>query len=278
MDSPSLVIRNMDPSTEYFVGTCTHINESQEIDACGRRRVAWLRGMYDKGLRVKVATLGGDPAGFLYMIPIEICPWGPFGESLSVIPCLVILERAKGRGVGRALVAAAEEEARGQGRKGIATIAYYHDFWFMPTAFFEKCGFTEAQRRGKEAVLWKVFTPATDAPLAVPRMLERSYHFEPMAGKVVVDLFWNTFCETSDIEAQRVREVAAEFGDSVMLREHCAEDRAILCRYQTDRAIFVNGVEIGWGYEAPKEGIREAILTARQSLLSGNSGMSMGSV
>jgi len=31
------------------------------------------------------------------------------------------------------------------------------------------------------------------------------------------------------------------------------------------RAIFVNGQEIGWGYEAPKDGIRKAIEEALES-------------
>jgi len=79
---------------------------------------------------------------------------------------------------------------------------------------------------------------------------------------VGVDLFWNTFCQTSDIEAHRVREVVAEFGDSVVLNEYCADDHVILSRYQTPRGIFINGKEIGWGYEAPKEGIREAVSKA----------------
>jgi len=54
---PALKIRYMDPADECFVGTCTHVNESDKIDACGRRRVAYLQGRYQAGLRVKVALL-----------------------------------------------------------------------------------------------------------------------------------------------------------------------------------------------------------------------------
>lgn len=83
-----------------------------------------------------------------------------------------------------------------------------------------------------------------------------------MPGKVVVDLFWTLFCQTSAIEAQRVREVVAEFGDDVILHEYQAEERDTLMTYQIPRAIYVNGKEIGWGYEAPREGIRSAIAEA----------------
>lgn len=258
---PLIEIRNMDTTDEYFVGTCTHTHESEEMDSCASRRLAWLKAMHENGLRVKVATLDGERAGFLHVIPVESSPWGPLGHDLLVIPCLVSVN--KGCGVGKALMAAAEEEARRQGRKGIVTIGYYHDFWYMPARFFEANGFLKCKQPGQKlsgvkdttALLWKVFDEHVEAPV----LLRPNYKFKPIPGKVVIDLFWNTFCQTSNIEAQRVREVAPEFGDSVALNEYCADDRAVLCRYQISRGIFINGREIDWGYEAPEDGIREAI-------------------
>jgi len=116
----------------------------------------------------------------------------------------------------------------------------------------------EKEYLSKEAILWKVFESSAEPP----RSLKPNYRFEPVSGKVVVDLFWNAFCGTSNAEAQRVREVAAEFGDSVVLNEYSADDPAILRRYQLPRGIFINGKEIGWGYEAPRDGIRKAISRA----------------
>lgn len=266
----TIKVRDMDATTEYFVGTCTHVNESEEADACGKRRVAWFRNMHEKGLLVKVALLDEKPLGFLYAMPIEVCPWGPIGKDLLAVPCLFVLNAEKGKGAGSALIAKAEEEARLEGKKGLVTMGYYHDFWFMPARFFERCGFSvvgkprevtsegEKEYLSKEAVLWKVF----DSSAEPPKFLKPDYRFEPVSGKVVVDLFWNAFCGTSNAEAQRVREVAAEFGDSVVLNEYPADDPAILRRYQLPRGIFVNGKQIGWGYEAPRDGIRKAISQA----------------
>ena len=255
---------DMKASDEYFVGTCTHTHESEEKDACASRRLAWLRAMQEKGSRVKVATVDGELAGFLHIIPIEFCPWGPLGRDLLVIPCLVSVK--KGQGVGKALLVAAEEEARHQGRKGIITIGYYHDFWYMPASFFEANGFSKcgaAQQgyydsRSSAAVLWRVFDEYAEAPV----LLKPKYKFKPIPRKVVIDLFWNAFCQTSNIEAQRVREVAAEFGESVALNEYSADDRPLLLHHQIARGIFINGREICWGYEAPKDGVREAIAQA----------------
>lgn len=257
-------IHDMEPADEYFVSTCTHTNESEEMDSTAGTRLAWLKTMHEKGSRVKIATLDGQVAGFLHVIPIEFCPWGPLGRDLLVIPCLVSVN--KGHGVGKALLAAAEEEAEQQGRKGIVTIGYYHDFWYMPARFFEANGFSKCAGSGharfdvehKAGVLWRVF----DEHAEVPSLLKSNYKFGPRRGKVVIDLFGNDFCQTSNIEAQRVREVAAEFGDSVVLNEHSADDRPALLRHQIARGIFINGREMGWGYEAPKVGIREAIIQA----------------
>lgn len=251
----------MEPADEYFVSACSHVNESDELDAHARQRLQWLKANYEKGLRVKVGLVDDSPAGFVYLIPIEICPWGPLGEDLMVLPCLWVVKEAQNKGIGKALIASAEKETKHQRRKALTVIGFYHDFWFMPAPFFETCGFSAVQRKKDVAILWKVF----DESAKPPKFLERNYKFEPVPNKVVVDLFWHSFCLTSAGEAQRVREVVAEFGDSVALNEYCADDRDILLRYQTVRAIFVNGTEIGWGYQAPREGIKEAISKALNS-------------
>lgn len=251
----SLEVRNMTAADEYFVGCCSHIEESQEIDAAARRRIGWMKRKFDDGLRVKVAILDGMRAGFLYLMPIEISPWGPLGRDLMVISCLFVTMDKQRRGVGRSLVRAAEEETKEQKAKGIATTAYYHDFWFMPATFFEKMGFRVANRKGPTAILWRAY----DSSAELPRFLERNYQYQPVEGKVVIDLFWSSVCSTSDIEAQRVREVVAEFGDVVMLNEYASDETEILNKYQMPRGIFINGDEIYWGYGAPKEGIRAAV-------------------
>jgi len=255
-------IRDMEKVDEYFIGTCTHEDESDEMDACGWRRTAWLRVMFEEGVRVKVAHTNGERVGFLYAMPIEIAPWGPIGSDLLVVPCLYVKKEAEGEGVGEALMKEAEEEARRQGKKGVATIGYHGDFWFMPAGFFEKCGYTVAAREEDTAIMWKTF----DQSAKPPRFLTPAYVYKPVPGKVVVDLFWHPFCATVDIEAQRVREVAEEFGDQVILNDYCTEDRETLLECQTARAIFVNGKEIGWGHEAPRDGIREAIDKALREL------------
>ncbi|MFX0097467.1 MAG: GNAT family N-acetyltransferase [Candidatus Hodarchaeota archaeon] len=266
----SVVIKDLNDAGkegQYFVSTCSHVNESDEIDSCAKKRLTWLNKMHEKGLRVKVAFLAGEPAGFLHLIPIEHSIWGPIGKDLMVLPCMYVLEEQKTKGLGKALLQAAEEETKKQGKKALVTYGYYGDFWFMPASFFEKHGFSavalrKVVRQGEkdfldeEVILWKVFDETAESP----QFLTPRFEFRPVEGKVVVDLFSDVFCK--EMEAQRVREVVKEFGDKAILNEYPAENRGILLQYQIFRAIFVNGKEIGWGYEAPREGIRKAIKEA----------------
>jgi GNAT superfamily N-acetyltransferase len=253
-----IAIRDMQPDDEYYVSTCSHVGESDEIDVNAEDRRALFRDLATHGGRFKVARIDGEPAAFAYGLPIDRASWGPLGEGLMVIPCLFVPAQAAGKGIGRALIEAIERDARAAGYAGV-TLTAYRDIpgaeWFMPTAYFERLGYRSVGERGREVLLWKPF--GEDA--VPPRFLEPQFTFEPIEGVCVVDLFWNRFCQTSGIEAQRVREVCAEFGDRVLLREYPAENRAVLPRYQTPRAIYVDGREIGWGYEAPREGIRAAI-------------------
>lgn len=254
----SIKVREMEPSDEYFVFTCSHVNETDEIDVMSERRGVWLKENYSLGLRVKVGLLDDEPVGFAYLIPIDICPWGPLGKDLMVLPCLWVIRSEQNKGVGHALMEAAEKEARGQERKALVVTGFYNDFWFMPAAFFEKHGFSVVHRKDDIAILWKVFDESAEQP----KFLERNYKFKAIPDKVVVDLFWQSFCGTSNGEAQRVREVVDEFDDSVVLNEYCADDRDVLLGYQIPRGIFVNGSQIDWGFAAPKDGIREAISKA----------------
>ena len=261
---PNLIVRDMQAEDEYFVTTCSHVGESSEIDHCAEHRRQRFNLMKSEGSLFKVALLDDEHVGFAYGIPIEHSPWGPIGHSLMVIPCLYVLPRWTSSGVGKALIESIEANARAANYHAV-TITAYRDMpgadWFMPAAYFEFRDYEPVESRGREVLLWKPLLP--DA--VPPHFLQPHYVFEPIEGIVVVDLFWNSFCLTSVIEAKHVREVCLEYDDRVLLREFRAEDREILLAFQISRAIYINGREVGWGFEAPKLGIREAIEQALSS-------------
>ena len=60
--------------------------------------------------------------------------------------------------------------------------------------------------------------------------------------------------------------MVAGYDEKVILREFCAEDPKVLARFGIPRLIQVNGKTLFWGYEAPREGIRDAIEAALANL------------
>ncbi len=249
----------MTKDDEYFVGTCTHVNENNlEYEMSAQRRIPWLRSMEKLGLRVKIALVDNIHAGFIHIMPIEISPWPVQGKDLMVFPCLVSHSRFSQRGIGKLLIKAAEEETRKQNLKGLATIAFFWDFWYMPAKYFVGLGFQIADKRGEEAILWKKL----DQTAKPPQFRKEKYIFKPIKGKVIIDLFWNTFCQTSDVEAQRVREVVAEFGNKIVLNEFSADDPEILLRFGISRKIFINGKMVKLNGEIEKDKLRHEIKNA----------------
>jgi predicted N-acetyltransferase YhbS len=250
----------MTKDDEYYVGTCTHVNENNvEYEESALRRISWLKSMEKLGLRTKVALINDVHAGFIYVMPVEINPWSIQGKELMVFPCVVSQSRFSSKGVGKQLIKAAEDEALKQQRKGIATIGHFWDFWFMPAKYFEKLGYKVAVKRGVEAILWKQFETSAESP----QFREINYEYQPVKGKVVVDLFWNTFCQTSDVEAQRVRDIILEYKDEVVLNEYSADNQSNLQKYGLYRRIYVNGKVVEVGPEIEKEKLRQRIEQAK---------------
>ncbi len=257
---------------QYFTATCSHVYESEESDQAAKVRSAWYKTMRANGFRTKVAFLDANPVGFLHLIPIEYSHWGPIGQDLMVILCQYVDIKLNRKGIGKALLQAAEAETIKARKKALVVHGYYFkDFWFMPAAFYEKHGYEPIVRKKvtkegekmfleEEALLWKVFEESAE----IPSFPTPHFTFQPVKGKIVIDLFSDPFCKP--IEAQRVKEVAVEFGDQVVLNEYSTDKREVFEKYQISRAILINGQEIGWGYNAPREGIREAIQDALQKL------------
>ena len=248
-------VRNMTQADEAYVAGSTVEGGIEALDDAGRTRLNRFKSLAGKGLRVKVALLDGAHAGSACVLPIELCPWCATGRDLMALPCLYVHHQPESHGVGRALLEAAEQEAREQDRKGMVIVAFRDDFWPVEPSYFKEVGYRVAGHHGRRVVLWKPYAEDVEKPEPV----KRRYKFERVRGKVVIDLFYNTICRPSVIEARRVRELAAKFGGSVLLREYCADEHEVLLEHGIPRAIFINGREQNWGYAAPAKALSEEI-------------------
>lgn len=264
-------MRVVDLTDEYFrfVSLCTHIDDpNEERDSIVSIRKSWLREVMARGLTVKVALDDkGNPIGFAHCLPIELGAWGMSGQDVMTVPCLTrcyqhVYNCEHGSGIGTALMEAVEIEAKNR-KKGVAVLAYDHDFWFMHYGFFKKLKYKEVTRQGNAVIMLKAFEPVDPPVMHTPK-----YTFRPVSGTVVIDVFWNPICLTSILEIKRVREVCTEYGDTVTLNEYNTWQKDILDTYQTSRALYINGQYRCWGYAAPRDELRKEIKQALEKLQS----------
>jgi GNAT superfamily N-acetyltransferase len=274
-DTTRIKVSDVTEDTLWYVACCAQV-EDVDKEQAAKLHGDWLRKTLTRsGLRAKVALEGDDPIGFLFLLPVERTSWYVAGQELATIQCLNVDEAYRGRHVGAMLLDAAEETARTQS-KGMAVIAYDPSDWFLPAGFFRDHGYQEVERRGTSVLMFKPF----DDDATAPRFVRRQYRPPRLVpAKVIVEAFWSPQCLTTALDIVNVREVCEELGEDVILREYNASMPGMRERFGIPRTIFINGVEVGWGYsvpeasafdgaeqtwshEAPKDWLREQIQAA----------------
>ena len=189
---------------------------SDDAKESGPRKSQWYGRMKEKGLRVKLARDGdGQLAGMVQYIPVE----HSFveGQGLYFIHCIWVHGHKqgrgdrRGRGIGKALLAAAEEDARALGAKGMAAWGISMPFW-MRASWFRRHGYRRADKDGMAVLMWKPFAP--DA--VPPRWLKQRRRPTLTPGKVTVTSVVNGWCLVQNLVNERAKRAAATFGDDVV--------------------------------------------------------------
>ena len=156
------MMRVIDLSQEHEKLYCLCLEDwSDDMKEAGNHKEVWYSKMRDKGLRVKLALDdGGQVGGMIQYVPIEQSPAN--GEGLYFINCIWVHGHKQGRGnfqkrgMGKALLEAAEEDAKALGAKGMAAWGVLLPFW-MKARWFKKRGYTKADRQGIRVLMWKSF-------------------------------------------------------------------------------------------------------------------------
>lgn len=249
--SSQLRISDVTEETLWYVARCARADEGAEMEPAVKLHEEWMRRTLTRsGMHAKVAVDDNEPVGFLLLMPIERTSWYIAGEDLFTIQCMNVEKEHRGRGVGEELVDAAEGTARTHA-KGMAVIAYDPSDWFMPASFFRGQRYEEVDRRGTSVLMFKPFVESAQVPAFAPRQ----YHPPRLIrGKAIVEAFWSPQCLTTALEIVHVREVCAEFGDRVILRELNAGMPGMRKRFGIPRTLLINGVEKGWGHGIPAAG------------------------
>jgi GNAT superfamily N-acetyltransferase len=258
----NLKVVDMDPARvgEYLV--CLE-EWSPEMKDAGDRKRRWFERYGSDGLRVKLALDDdGTAGGMIQYLPIEKS--FADGEGLYVILCIWVHGYKEGRGdfrkrgMGRALVAAAEEDARTLGAKGIAAWGLSLPFW-MKASWFRKYGFEVADKNGMLVLLWKPFSPEAKKPKWIPEKFDVAN--EP--GKVNVVSFTNGWCPAGNMVYERAKRACAEVGalypGKVSFREFDTMEKAALASCGQTDALFVDGKQVRTGPPPSYDKIRKII-------------------
>jgi len=234
---------------------------SDEIKEAGDHKETWYHKMKDKGLRVKLALDdNGIAGGMIQYIPVEHS--FAQGNDLYFINCIWVHGYKQGRGnfqkrgMGKALLQAAEDDARDLGAKGIAAWGIPLPFW-MKASWFKKQGFKAVDKNGflGEVLLWKPF----DSEAVPPRLIKRRKKPVVTPGKVTVTSFLNGWCPAQNIVFERAKRAADKFGSDVVVQHIDTFNRDNLLEWGISDALFIDGKQVRTGPPPSYEKIRKII-------------------
>lgn len=234
---------------------------SKEIQDVSHVKEEWYNKMKDKGLRVKLAqNEEGVVAGMIQYFPIEHS-WVK-GKDLYFIGCILVYGDKQGKGdfrnqgIGKEMVKAAEEDARQIGAKGIVAWGTSLPVW-MKASWFKKQGYVPVDKKGfmGEVLLWKAFTDDAEPP----KWIKQKKKPGKGSDKVNVTCLNHGWCPASNLACERIKEVAAEFGDIVEIETINTFDKDNFDEWGVTDSIYVDGKKVNSGPPPSKEKLRTII-------------------
>jgi len=232
---------------------------SGEMKEAGDHKEVWYHKMKDQGLGVKLALDDeGKVGGMIQYVPVE----HSFveGNDLYFINCIWVHGYKEGRGnfqkkgMGKALLQAAETDAEAKGAKGMVAWGLLLPFW-MKASWFKKHGYKKVDRLGMQVLLWKPFTEEA----IPPRWIKQKKKPETMPGKVTVTAFRNGWCPGQNLAFERAKRAASEFGDKVVFREVDTFAGEVFLEWGIADALFIDAKSVRTGPPPSYEKVKKLI-------------------
>jgi GNAT superfamily N-acetyltransferase len=251
-------ITDISPETEqkYF---CCLEEWSDDIREAGDHKQKWYERMKDKGVRVKFALDdNGVIGGMIQYLPVEQSVFT--GRDLFAILCIWVHGYKQGigdyrrKGMGTALLEAAEADCKSMGAKGMAAWGMALPFW-MKASWFKRKGYKVADRAGISQLLWKPFAEDAEPPRFIRTKKTPGRDIE----KVNITIFRNGWCPVMNLVSERALRAAGEFGDSVNVTEYDTLDRQIVEEWGITDGLFIDGRKIRTGPPPSYEKIRRKV-------------------
>jgi GNAT superfamily N-acetyltransferase len=246
---------------EEHAGLFCHCLEdwSEEAREGAPRRTLWYRKMREQGLRAKLALDDdGEVGGMIQYVPAEVSFID--GGDLHFILCIWVHGHKEGRGnfqgrgMGKALLHAAEEDARALGARGMAAWGVVLPFW-MRARWFKRYGYRRVDRNGIAALMWKPFVEGARPPRWIPERKRPG----AVSGQVTVVSLLNGWCVAMNLVHERARRAAAEFGERVVFQEIDTSDREAFSEWGIADGLYIDGKQVRTGPPPSYEKIRKLI-------------------
>ncbi len=239
-------IIDLTPEFENLYFCCLE-DWSDEIIEAVNHKECWYNRMKDKGLRVKLAQDdNGKIGGMIQYIPAELSFIE--GPDLYFVLCIWVPGYKKGagnfqkKGMGEALLKAAEDDVKNLGAKGLAVWGIVLPF-FMKASWYKKNGYKVADKDGIMRLLWKSFSPDAQPPEFIKK--KKVPEFTP--GKVNISLFLNGWCPAQNMTYERTKRALADFKDKIDLKEYLTIDKEVQREWGMSDAVFINKKQIRTG-------------------------------
>lgn len=222
---------------------------SDELKEAGDHKKCWCNKMADKGLGVKLALDDrGKVGGMIQYIPIEHA--FASGKGLYFITCIWVHGHKKGRGnfqkkgMGKALLKAAENDVIDRGGQGITAWGIPMPFW-MKASWFRKQGYTKVDKQGffGPVLLWKPFTENA----IPPKWIKMKKKPEKTEGIITVTGFINGWCPAQNIVFERAKRAVSEFGDNVIFKEVDTFNRKTFLEWGIVDALYIEDKKVRTG-------------------------------
>jgi hypothetical protein len=235
-------------STEYEnLYFCCLEDWSSDVKEAGTHKACWYNQLKNKGLRVKLAQNDdGEIGGMIQYLPAEVSHID--GKDLYVVLCIWVHGHKSGRGnfqkkgMGKALLKAAEEDVKMLGSNGLVTWGLSMPF-FMKASWFKKQGYQVIDKNGMMRLLWKPFS----AGAVAPRFFRVKKKPEIQSDKLSVTLFINGWCTAQNMVFERAKRAIAGLEEKIDLREYNTMDAFVREEWGIIDALYIGGKEVRTG-------------------------------
>lgn len=255
----------VDLSEGYFpTFACCFEEWSDEMVKAKTLRKKWYEYMKEHGMNAKLAIdEDGAVSGMIQYFPAEYS--FVEGEGIYLIGCIWVygyMDRGIGfrqkKGMGKALLQAAEEDIKQKGAKGIAAWGLSQPFW-MPASFYMHHGYEIADSVSIQELVWK---PLAD-DVQAPKWRHTKKKPKKAPDKVTITAFLNGWCTAGLVGFNNFQKAAAEFGDEVEFNIINTLDPKVISEWGIVDGIYIDDEEINMGpppsYEDTVKMIRERV-------------------